>query len=70
MNTVQKDFIKVLKEWKEGNWVLFTSQSARESRKRFWCNLNGQYKVTLKSNEKPLYQGNDMEKASEIYYML
>ena len=70
MNRVQEDFLKSLKDWKENNWIIFAAQSTKRNTKRFWCNLNEQYKITLTSNKEPLYQGDNMEDAYETYYML
>jgi hypothetical protein len=68
------EFLKILKEWKEGHWVIFAAQSTRKrSTKRFWCNLDGEYKVVLKSKEskeETKYQGADMEEAYKIYKTL
>lgn len=70
MNKIQEDFLDTLKEWKKNNWIIFATQSTKRDIKRFWCNYSREYKVTLKSKEEPLYQGNSMEKAYKIYYML
>lgn len=68
------DFLEILKEWKEGHWVMFAAQSTREKNtKRFWCNLDKGYKITLKpkeSKEETKYQGADMEEAYRIYKIL
>ena len=65
------DFLKMLEDWKENYWIMFAAQSTtKRSTKRFWCNLEGQYKITLKSEKEPIYQGADMEEAYKIYKML
>ena len=70
MNKIQEEFLEELTEWKENNWVLFAAQSTKRNTKRLWCNLNGQYKITLSPIKKPQYQGDNVAEALKIYYAL
>lgn len=68
MTQEDKSFLKILDTWKRKNWVLFAS----ENNKRFWCNLSGQYKVTLREEEnyqpsKIVYIGQNLDKAYKVW---
>jgi len=58
-------FVKNLSYWKKNNWVLFASMG----KVRFWCNMEGKYRVTrivtnLIAENDIFYEGNDMKKAA------
>lgn len=65
-------FLKMLDTWKKKHWTIFAS----DKDKRFWCNFEGQYKITqiidTESKEpngrsKIIYIGGEKEKAYNVW---
>lgn len=67
MAQTEKYFLKILEAWKRKSWIIFASEKG----KKFWCNLNEQYKITIRSDigkpSKIVYIGEDVKKAYQVW---